>query len=142
MPRTSTPAIERFYRHVRQDGECLIWTGTVAGSKTKRATFRCTTRSSDPKVYAHRWIYEQRVGPIPDGWEVDHLCKRGLCVKVAHLEAVPSIENKRRERLGMCTKGLHDLNDPQNCDWDSQGRRRGCRMCRMERDRRRTRHGM
>lgn len=87
----------------------------------------------DPKVYAHRWIYEQLVGPIPDGWEIDHLCKQRLCVEVTHLEAVSSDENKRRERLVMCTKGLHDLSDPENCVWDKQGRRRGCKMCHRER---------
>lgn len=24
--------------------------------------------------YAHRWVYEQRVGPIPDGMVLDHEC--------------------------------------------------------------------
>mgnify|MGYP003563315842 CR=1 FL=1 len=24
-------------------------------------------------VYLHRWIWEQVFGPIPDGWEIDHI---------------------------------------------------------------------
>lgn len=128
MPTPITPAIDRFYRHVRRSGACLIWTGTTAGTRTKRPMFRPTTKSTDPKVYAHRWIYEQVVGPIPDGLEIDHVCRHGMCVDVAHLEPVTPAENKRRARKSVCVNG-HDLTVPGNELWDSQGRRRGCYEC-------------
>lgn len=134
MPTPITPAIDRFYRHVRRDGACLIWTGTAAGTRTKRPQFRQTTKSTDTKVYAHRWIYEQVVGPIPEGWEIDHLCQHGMCVDVAHLEAVPPKENQRRQRRDTCLRG-HDLTDPANQHWDSEGRRRGCYECLKARQR-------
>jgi len=107
----------------------MIWTGTVAGTRSSRPTFRPGTKSTDPKVYAHRWIYEQMVGPIPEGYEVDHLCNRGLCVRISHLEAVTPKQNTERNRLHLCTEGLHDLDDPENCTWDAKGRRRGCKLC-------------
>lgn len=133
MAKPITPPIDRFYRHVRREGACLIWTGMTAG-RHPRPQFRHTTSSGDPKVYAHRWIYEQLNGPIPDGWEVDHVCKHGLCVDVAHLEAVPPKVNQQRERKSICAQG-HDLTDPPNQHWDSQGRRRGCYECLKARQR-------
>lgn len=139
VPRKTTPPIERFYRHVREEPHpslplpCLIWTGTVAGTKSKYATFRATTKQTDSKPYAHRWIYEYWIGPIPPGLEIDHRCKRPLCVQVAHLEPVEPPENMRRVRLDTCRSGKHDLTNPDNVRWDKQGRRRGCIRCWLDR---------
>lgn len=44
-------------------------------------------------------MYEYYRGPIPDGLELDHLCRRRDCVNPAHLEPVTSSENKRRSPL-------------------------------------------
>jgi hypothetical protein len=48
---------------------------------------------------AHRAMYEQHVGPIPDGMTLDHLCNIRACVNPAHLEPVPFAENVRRRGL-------------------------------------------
>ena len=51
---------------------------------------------------------------VPEGKEPDHLCRRRLCVAVAHLEVVPRYENQcrkwwaHRSQLKTCPNG-HDL---------------------------------
>lgn len=50
---------------------------------------------------AHRWHYEQEHGPIPDGMQLDHLCRNRACCNPDHLEAVSARENCRR---GLRTK--------------------------------------
>lgn len=42
---------------------------------------------------AHRVSYEMFVGPIPDGMQIDHLCRNRGCVNPKHLEAVSQREN-------------------------------------------------
>lgn len=48
------------------------------------------------RTTAHRVSHEAFRGPIPEGYEVDHLCRNKLCVNPDHLEAVPPVENQRR----------------------------------------------
>ncbi len=45
---------------------------------------------------AHRESYELLSGPIPDGFELDHLCKNRNCIRVEHLEVVTHAENLSR----------------------------------------------
>lgn len=62
---------------------------------------------------AHRWTYTKLVGPIPEGLQLDHLCRVRRCVNPAHLEPVTSRENTARGvakaahaiRTGICQYG-------------------------------------
>jgi hypothetical protein len=66
------------------------------------------------KTRAHIVAYEQNHGPIAEGMEVDHLCRRRNCCAPHHLELVTRSENEKRKswryraRRTTCPKG-HDL---------------------------------
>lgn len=100
-PTLGGDPMERFRSKVdRRDG-CHIWTGG-----TDRAGYgRFAFGGRGKHVLAHRWIYDQRVGPIPDGLEIDHLCRVRNCVNPAHLEVVTRSENMRRARRNRCSRG-------------------------------------
>jgi hypothetical protein len=50
------------------------------------------------KIGAHVYAYTHFVGPIPEGLELDHLCRNPGCVNPAHLEPVtPKVNVMRSE---------------------------------------------
>lgn len=63
----------------------------------------CTTNKGYGQVsiggkreYAHRAMYEQEVGPIPPGLQLDHLCRQPKCIRPDHLEPVTHAKNLQR----------------------------------------------
>lgn len=62
-------------------GPCHVWVG---GARSTRGYGRILMGGR--VVTAHRWNYEQKVGPVPDGLQLDHLCDNVSCVNEAHLE--------------------------------------------------------
>lgn len=79
-------------------------------------------------LLSHRVAYELAHGPIPDGYEIDHLCFNASCVNPAHLEAVTKQENMRRTRpasKGFCKRG-HPFDDENTL---LIGNQRRCRAC-------------
>jgi hypothetical protein len=47
-------------------------------------------------VPAHRWYYERTHGLVPEGLDLDHLCRVRACVNPDHLEPVTRRENLLR----------------------------------------------
>lgn len=75
------------------DNDCWPWLGTIAGKPTRRYGQFWDGRR---RPMAHRVVYEYSVGFIPEGLQLDHLCRNTLCVNPDHLEPVTAHENQRR----------------------------------------------
>ncbi len=130
---------------------CWLW---LAATVNDYGTFG-RGRSGLGNVRAHRFTYETLVGPIPNGLELDHLCRTPRCCNPLHLEPVTHTENLRR---GTWAEGRDRLHESQRarttCTYGHElsgegvfyvdGKRR-CRECERRRGRasgvaRRARH--
>ena len=56
-------------------------------------------RTAGRDQLAHRAEYERANGPIPEGMQLDHLCRVRECVNPDHLEPVTPKENTRRSTV-------------------------------------------
>jgi HNH endonuclease len=82
---------DRFWSKVQRTDTCWLW--TAARTHGGYGQFGLARGKA---VRAHRLAYELTIGPIPDGLELDHLCRVRNCVNPAHLEPVTHAENMRR----------------------------------------------
>lgn len=55
-------------------------------------------RNGTRGVHRLAWRWHHKVF-VPEGCEVDHLCRRRSCVNPAHLDAVDQYGNSQRQRL-------------------------------------------
>jgi hypothetical protein len=81
------PTDQRFWRRVNKTETCWLWKGYRNEYGYGRFAFGNKT------LYAHRFAYELLVAPIPEGLQIDHLCRVRHCVNPDHLEAVPQSVN-------------------------------------------------
>jgi hypothetical protein len=102
--RPARPMRERFDEKWRLDPETGCWIWTASKKVTVRAgSYGSFTVQSGKNQLAHRVAYELYVGPIPEGLELDHLCRRPECVNPAHLEPVDHRENLARGETHVAT---------------------------------------
>ncbi|MEV8638093.1 HNH endonuclease [Streptosporangium sp. NPDC051023] len=86
---------------------------------------------------AHRWSYEFFRTDIPDGLDIDHLCRNRACVNPWHFDPVPTAVNVLRgegpsainARKTHCIRG-HAFTVANTYVPPKRPRSRGCRACR------------
>lgn len=84
---------DRFWEKVEKTETCWNWTASLNGNgygQFALETWPLVLRG------AHRIAYLLVVGPIPEGLDLDHLCRNRRCVNPAHLEPVTRQVNLRR----------------------------------------------
>lgn len=82
---------KRILRLTDRSGECWLWLGRKNPKGYGQMTISKHQRS------AHRVSYETFVGPIPEGMQIDHLCRVRHCVNPEHLEPVTQRVNLQRQ---------------------------------------------
>jgi hypothetical protein len=81
--RKTTPLKDGIRAAVKVDANgCWRWT------KCKKSNGYGATCIAGKMRYVHRVAYEAWIGPIPDGMQIDHLCRVRDCCNPDHLEAV------------------------------------------------------
>lgn len=147
------PLEVRLLRRVIESPEgCWTWTGATAAQGYGNIGV-----GNDQKAWIHRVAYELWVGPIPDGFQIDHLCHsvadctgpcaHRVCVNPRHLMAVlPRANNLRsgspiglNSRKTHCVRG-HEFSAENTRVHYVKGRpNRQCRQCLLIREANRNR---
>lgn len=139
------PGVRVLQGCVEADGplpsKCWIFTGTINSSgyghvmAPSRFTGKRVTRIS------HRVLWEELFGPVPEGLDLDHLCRNRACQNPMHLEPVTRRENllrgetivARNAQKTHCKRG-HEFTTENTIQIP---RGRACRECRRAYDRKR-----
>lgn len=124
--------IERTMRCIQKTEDCWLWLGKPASTGYGQIGYgaRKTRIVRNP----HRVIYELLVGDIPEGLQLDHLCRNRLCVNPNHLEPVTQKENLLRgdtipaknKAKTHCIRG-HEFTEENTYRYGSNQRR--CKTC-------------
>lgn len=118
---------ERFFSHVREEGDCWVWTATrLPAGYGNFAVNRIP-------VGAHRWAYEFLIAAIPDGLDLDHTCRNPPCVNPWHLEPVTDFVNVVVRGTGITARNARKTHCLRNHEFTAANTyvtKKGQRYCR------------
>ena len=125
--------LRRWVLDIPESG-CWVWMGTTNPGGYGLVGYNGKTKLS------HRVAYELKFGPIPEGLDLDHLCRVRCCVNPDHLEPVSRSENLRRGETGdnLVKSALSVTHCPSGHEYTPENTflrkdrpgHRGCRACR------------
>jgi len=95
LPPSTRPVMDRLWEKVskRGHGGCWIWLGAV-----NNKGYGVIRLEDGRTALVHRVTYVDAHGEIPDGLELDHLCRVINCVRPSHLDPVTHKINSLRSR--------------------------------------------
>lgn len=132
--------MDRIYSNLALAGECWEWQGNRGHVGHGMAYY------AGRMHLVHRLVWTDLRGEIPDGLELDHLCRNPPCCNPDHLDPVTHAENMRRGIQSFdvrthCLSGRHRLTPEVIYTRPADGRQQ-CRLCRSENRRRRRALGL
>jgi len=121
--------------HRPELGPCWVWIGPL------NENGYANLRDDDWRtVKAHRISFREHKGEIPEGYEIDHLCRNRACSNPDHLEAVTHMENVQRSTIRQyhasithCPRGHEYTKENTKLDKRGPYLLRGCLACKRQR---------
>jgi len=131
-------AVNRFWSKVKKTETCWLW--SAGKSKGYGQFFYSPFAGKEFNTRAHIFAYEILIGDIPEGLQLDHLCRVRHCVNPMHLEPVTQKENILRgisvsalnARKTHCKRG-HEFTDENTSKLKTKTVRK-CITCRKDRE--------
>lgn len=125
----------RLLSKVQHIDDHWLWTGAITSGGYGNMWHQGKYRP------AHRVSYELLIGPIPEGLELDHLCRVRNCVNPEHLEPVSRRENLVRGQTIVADQ-LQRVACPKGHAYDASNTyvhagQRFCRTCHAANERQR-----
>lgn len=112
LPRVNfTNPEESFSARTEWQGECLIWTGSKDTHGYGQIYVGRGRRTS-----SHRYAWERKMGDVPEGFMIDHLCHNRACANHNHLRLASASQNGAN-RSGPNPGSTSKF---RNVFWDSQ----------------------
>jgi hypothetical protein len=123
--------MDRIWANVEKTATCWLWTAKKVDGKGYGQIVLSGHHGKTAQV--HRVVYEALVGPIPEGLQLDHLCRVRRCCRPNHLEPVTQTENQRRGFgfAGVNARKTHCAQGHPFDDANTIIRKRGGRDCRI-----------
>lgn len=124
--------MDRFWNKVKKTQKCWLWTAYIFPSGY--GGFKLAGKSRT----AHSVAYELTHGLVPNGLQLDHLCRTRHCVNPQHLEPVTARVNIRRGNSGLmfAKRQLAKTHCPQGHEYNAVNTynnpnksNRHCRIC-------------
>jgi HNH endonuclease len=91
VARPPLAPLERIFERLAKTANgCWLWTGMLNSNGYG------LVKHDGRRLMVHRVAYELRIGSIPDGLYLDHLCRDRACCNPSHLEPVTNGTNVLR----------------------------------------------
>jgi len=116
MPAPPRSLMDRLMdRVVVDDSGCWLFSGSL--NNYGYGVIGAGPRGSG-NALTHRVTYEHFIGVVPDGMEIDHLCRVRHCCNPSHLEPVTRRENIMRGRHPWVLRDAAALKAAHDARWN------------------------